>query len=138
MFENVEGLLSYEKGKTYKEILQLFSELGYNCLGRLLNASDYAVPQRRKRVIIICTKKDLPYKPENLFPQELTKDESAKITAFQAIGDLEKIPCDEDFSYNSENQSDFVKTLKGQIAYSIFLQSVAKNFEAEENQPELF
>lgn len=140
VFENVEGLLSYENGKTYNEILQLFSELGYNCRGRLLNTSDYGVPQRRKRVIIICTKKELPYEPDNLFPDVLTKDESAKITAFQAIGDLENIPCEEEIIYNAETQSDFVKTLEGKMPYPKFLKAIAKRSVAgdESHQPMLF
>ncbi len=138
VFENVEGLLSYEKGNTYREILQLFSELGYNCLGRLLNTSDFGVPQRRKRVIIICTRKDLPYKPENLYPDCITKDEISKITAFQAIGDLENIPCNDDILYNAKEQSDFVKTLKGKITYPKFLKSIAKKSVAGENLPTLF
>ena len=138
VFENVEGLLSYEKGKTYSEILQLFSELGYNCLGKLLNTSDFGVPQRRKRVIIICTKKELPYMPSELFPQAVTVDEKAKTTALQAIGDLENIPCSDDIIYNADNQSDFVKTLEGKIAYPAFLKSITKIAVGRNVQPSLF
>ena len=138
VFENVEGLLSYEKGKTYSEILQLFSELGYNCLGRLLNTSDYGVPQRRKRVIIICAKKGLSYSPSELFPKAVTVDECSKTTAFQAIGDLENIPCSDDIIYNADNQSDFVKTLEGKIAYPSFLKSITKIAVGQNAQPSLF
>ena len=138
VFENVEGLLSYEKGNTYKEILQLFSELGYNCLGRLLNTSDYGVPQRRKRVIIICTKIELPYSPFELFPDAVTVDESAKTTAFQAIGDLENIPCSDDIIYKADNQSDFVKTLEGKIPYPSFIKSITKIAVGQNIQPSLF
>lgn len=138
VFENVEGLLNYENGNTYREILQLFSELGYNCLGRLLNTSDFGVPQRRKRVIIICTRKDLSYRPENLYPDCITKDELAKITAFQAIGDLESIPCSDDIFYDAKEQSDFVKTLEGKIPYTKFLKSITRKSAVGENQPTLF
>ena len=138
VFENVEGLLSYEKGKTYSEILQLFSELGYNCLGKLLNTSDYGVPQRRKRVIIICTKKELPYSPSELFPRAVTVDENAKTTALQAIGDLEKIPCSDDITYNAESQSDFVKVLEGKIPYPTFIKSITKIAVGQNIQPSLF
>ena len=137
VFENVEGLLSYENGNTYKEILQLFYELGYNCLGRLLNTSDYGVPQRRKRVIIICTQKGLPYIPENLFPDMITKNEPAKTTALQAIGDLEYIPCEEDALYVSEKQSEYIKTLEGKITYPVFLKHITEKNRNEE-EPTLF
>lgn len=138
VFENVEGLLSYEKGKTYSEILQLFSELGYNCLGKLLNTSDYGVPQRRKRVIIICTKKELSYSPADLFPKAVTVDENAKTTALQAIGDLEKIPCSDDITYNAESQSDFVKVLEGKIPYPTFIKSITKIAVGQNIQSSLF
>ena len=82
VFENVEGLLSYEHGNTYKEILTLFSELGYNCLGRLLNTSDYGVPQKRKRVILICIRKNLPFSPAEFFPLPTTESNNSKTTAF--------------------------------------------------------
>ena len=61
VFENVEGLLSYQGGKTYREVHTLFTELGYNTEGRILMASDYAVPQKRKRVIIIMHSKRYGY-----------------------------------------------------------------------------
>ena len=138
VFENVEGLLSYEGGNTYREILQLFSELGYNCLGRLLNTSDYGVPQRRKRVIIICTKKGLDFEPSQLFPEIITSDEKSKTTAFQAIGDLENVPCGDDIIYKAESQSDFVKTLEGKIPYSAFIKSIKKIAVGQTTQPTLF
>lgn len=129
VFENVEGLLSYENGKTYKEILQLFSEIGYNCEGKLLNTSEFAIPQKRKRVIIICTRKDLDYLPNQLYPKTLTTDENKKITSFQAIGDLENISCGEDVLYLTENQSDYVKILQKKIPYSDFLKNFSKKSE---------
>lgn len=44
VFENVEGLLSYQAGKTYREVHQLFSELGYNTEGRTLTATKRLFP----------------------------------------------------------------------------------------------
>lgn len=44
VFENVEGLLSYQAGKTYREVHQLFSELGYNTEGRTLTAAKRLFP----------------------------------------------------------------------------------------------
>lgn len=137
VFENVEGLLSYENGKTYKEILQLFSELGYNCQGKLLNTSDYAVPQRRKRVIIICTRKDLELLPSELYPVPITFAEKSKTTAFEAIGDLENIPCGEEVFYTATEQSDFAKMLQGKISTDEFL-LVYKSKEDKPEQMELF
>jgi len=51
--ENVKGLLSANKGKAFPMIVNEFKEAGYTVAYKLLNASDYGVPQKRERVIII-------------------------------------------------------------------------------------
>lgn len=51
--ENVKGLLSANKGKAFPMIIKEFSDAGYKVVYKLLNASDYGVPQKRERVIII-------------------------------------------------------------------------------------
>ena len=50
--ENVKGLLSHDKGKTYRTIVQALDEVGYDCEWQLLN-SKYFVPQNRERIFII-------------------------------------------------------------------------------------
>ena len=56
VFENVTGLLSAkdEDGRKYLlRITEAFQSVGYEITYQTLDASDYGVPQRRKRVIII-------------------------------------------------------------------------------------
>lgn len=54
MFENVIGLCSMRKGQIIKDIEEkLHEESGYLVEKRILDASNYGVPQTRKRVIII-------------------------------------------------------------------------------------
>ncbi|MFE4468685.1 DNA cytosine methyltransferase [Leifsonia sp. NPDC056824] len=53
VLENVVGLATYEKGHTIERILETFSELGYECDWRILNASNYGVPQKRERLILL-------------------------------------------------------------------------------------
>ena len=57
--ENVRGLLSHDKGRTLGIILNVFSELGYDVVYKVLNAAFYGVGQKRERIIIIGTKKGL-------------------------------------------------------------------------------
>lgn len=59
--ENVHGLLTINKGETIKQILDMLN-IGnaYNIKYKILMATDYEVPQKRKRVIIVGTKKHLP------------------------------------------------------------------------------
>ena len=52
LLENVRGLLSHDKGRTFKTILGILSDLGYIVQWTLLNSADFQVPQRRERVFI--------------------------------------------------------------------------------------
>lgn len=115
VFENVEGILSYENGATYREIIELFSELGYDTEGRKLSAHEYGVPQKRKRVIILCTRKDLGIKPDTLYPQPTTLSDESQISAYDAIFDLESIPCGEAALYREGYSSALIKYLRGEI-----------------------
>ena len=59
LLENVVGLLSMKssKGNLVRDlIVKRFEDLGYYVEFKVLNASDYGVPQARKRVIFICSK----------------------------------------------------------------------------------
>lgn len=53
LLENVPGLLSHDKGRTFAAILGTLSELGYDVAWQVLNSADFGVPQSRKRVYII-------------------------------------------------------------------------------------
>lgn len=122
VFENVEGLLSFQKGKIYQAILELFKEIGYWAEGRTLMANDYGVPQKRKRIIIICTKKDLGVKPAELFPEAITKEAEKQITAQDTIKDLENVECSEKACYvQNDEESDIVKVFKGKKSYQEYI-----------------
>lgn len=59
LFENVKGLLSHDHGNTYRTILHVFEELGYQVQSQVLNASYYGVGQKRERIILVGTRNDL-------------------------------------------------------------------------------
>jgi len=50
--ENVKGLLSHDKGETFRIILETLDELGYDVEWQVIN-SKYFVPQNRERIFII-------------------------------------------------------------------------------------
>ncbi len=84
--ENVAGMLANRHSDAVKNILQLFDTCGYDVTISLVNASDYGVPQDRKRVFYIGFRKDLNVKFE--FPAPTTPDKTAKLTFKDAIYDL--------------------------------------------------
>ena len=96
VMENVEGILSFEldnfeglnkdiyKNELVIDILKKeFDNIGYKIKYKVLTASDYGVPQQRRRVVFLGFKKDEKKIPE--FPQRNME----KITVKESIGDLE-------------------------------------------------
>jgi DNA (cytosine-5)-methyltransferase 1 len=78
ILENVEGLKTHDRvdpkkpiGRTLETIIKHLEELGYNVSWKVLDASLYGVPQRRKRIYIAGSKnkidlENLPIKPSKL------------------------------------------------------------------------
>ena len=91
--ENVLGILTMRKGEAIKEIIEAFEEIGYHVNPPLkLNAANFGVPQKRKRVIIIGSL-DPDIKIEQ--PMPLFEDDSLIappfVTVREAIGNLPQI-----------------------------------------------
>lgn len=89
VMENVLGILSMRGGDAVKEIIESFSELGYFVSNPIkLNAADYGVPQRRKRVFIIgCLDMITFEQPKPLFSEDGI-GLPGYVTVQEAIGSL--------------------------------------------------
>jgi DNA (cytosine-5)-methyltransferase 1 len=83
--ENVPGLLQTKNKKVFENLLDMFRKLGYELSWKLVNSSDYGVPQDRKRVIVVGYRKNL--ERVYTFPEPILK----KVTLKDAIWDLNKI-----------------------------------------------
>jgi DNA (cytosine-5)-methyltransferase 1 len=82
--ENVSGMLLPAHKMALENIKKMFTEIGYNLSFKLINVSDYGIPQDRKRVFFIGYRKDL--KLNYHFPEPTTPNE--KITLKETINDL--------------------------------------------------
>lgn len=82
--ENVSGMLLATHGDALENIKQMFTDIGYDLSFKMLNVSDYGVPQDRKRVFFVGYRKDLGIRFEFPIPTTATN----KITLRQAIFDL--------------------------------------------------
>lgn len=69
LFENVRGLLSHDKGRTFATIKHTFENLGYTIQYQVLNASYYGVGQKRERLIMIGIREDLTQQIHFQYPQ---------------------------------------------------------------------
>jgi DNA (cytosine-5)-methyltransferase 1 len=84
ILENVKGLLSHDKGRTFQTILDVLSNtggsvngqisfdniddgLGYHIYYKVLNTKDYGIPQNRERIFIVGFK----YWREFTFPKKM-------------------------------------------------------------------
>lgn len=93
MMENVEGMLTTAAGAYVVECVKKMISLGYTVSLKKIYMQEYAVPQRRKRVIIVGSREGKRFD----FPEPIERASGAiyKDTSFtlrDAIGDLES--CD--------------------------------------------
>jgi DNA (cytosine-5)-methyltransferase 1 len=57
ILENVKGLLSHDKGNTFKIVMNELNKLkDYNVDWKVLNTKDYGIPQNRERIFIVGVK----------------------------------------------------------------------------------
>ena len=66
LLENVKGLLSHDKGKTFETIISTLDELGYDVQWQVCNSKDFGLAQNRERVYIVGNLRGT-YRPE-VFP----------------------------------------------------------------------
>lgn len=72
--ENVKGLMTLQKGSILKKVIAEFENVGYDVKYKLLLASNFGIPQKRERIFIIGTRKDL--KINYQFPQNTHSEEN--------------------------------------------------------------
>lgn len=54
-FENVANLIKHDNGNTFATISSTMKELGYYITYKVMNASDYGIPQQRNRIYIVAS-----------------------------------------------------------------------------------
>jgi DNA (cytosine-5)-methyltransferase 1 len=76
LLENVKGLLSHDKGRTFAIILSTLDELGYDVEWQVLNSKDFGVPQNRERVFIVGHSRRFPRR--EVFPITRTSGQALR------------------------------------------------------------
>ncbi len=86
LLENVKHLLYHDKKRTLATIIQHLEELGYKVSKKVLNASDFGVPQNRERIIIIGHKmKKFDFSKLKTKPKPVLKDFLDKENEFEFL-----------------------------------------------------
>ena len=78
VWENVPGVLSSNKGRDFGSFLGAVAELGYGASYRVLDAQNFGVPQRRRRVFVVGHLGDWRPSAEVLFESESLSWDSDK------------------------------------------------------------
>jgi DNA (cytosine-5)-methyltransferase 1 len=88
LLENVKHLLYHDKKRTLTKIIQHLEELGYKISKKVLNASNFGVPQNRERIIIIGhKKKKFDFSKLKTKPKPVLKDFLDKKNDFEFLNE---------------------------------------------------
>lgn len=93
--ENVAGLLSHDKGRTFQTMLRILKEDldNYDVQYKVLNAVKFSVPQKRQRLVIVGTKKGITFN----YPKEHDKIVTLKDA-------LKNVPISKGTSYSEKRK----------------------------------
>lgn len=104
--ENVRGLLSHDKGRTFRTIISTLNELGYDAEWQILNSKNFGVPQNRERVFIIGHLRG--GSGREVFP--ITRENSG---AIDVVNKESGMPRETNRVYSSEGLSPTLNTMQG-------------------------
>ena len=137
MIENVPGMRYMQKGKILRKAIESLESFGYTCQCLQLNAEQYGVPQRRRRLVILAnrTSRNLEVPHPSFSPvtrgrrREDVRVTSAAyppaINVSEAISDLPMIPSgggSEECNYeNCWLNSDYQRLSRGLLKMDEFL-----------------
>jgi len=109
IYENVQGLVKHDGGKTWAVVQRVFASLGYAIHYQIMDAADYGIPQKRRRIFVVgFKKKGVDFKfpsPKNL---EFTLQDFL----------LENTP---EGNFTSNNGDICIKHAKGDVPEKYFL-----------------
>lgn len=105
MMENVPNILSIGAGIVKDSIVKDFSDLGYKVVYKVLTASDYGVPQNRRRAVFVGLKNE----KEFIFPQQSANQ---LITSYEAVSDLPENSLEDDSNYPMKANCEYQKLMR--------------------------
>lgn len=109
MLENVKHLVHHDHGNTLATILSNLEKLGYTVTSKVLNATDFGVPQNRERILIIGSRDGKVFD----FSKIPTKPKT-KLEDFLDVAD------DDSFEFLGEHSYTLIKNPKEQPSGLIF------------------
>lgn len=115
VFENVQGFRSLNGGAFAKQVEMSFQELGYTTNSTVLCASDYGVPQKRKRFFLIGNRNGIKFDFDQL-------EIKAKVTVADALSDLPSLSIGskiEKLPYRDIKPSNYAKMMRANASEAL-------------------
>ncbi len=125
VMENVPNIISMGQGIVKKRIIDDFETLGYNVVYKILLASEYGVPQNRRRAFFVGLKTPHSF----TFPQPMSEN---PISSEDAISDLPENSIVDGTLYAQEPRSDYQKMIR-EGSISIYNHETTKHNEQTVN-----
>lgn len=107
VMENVPNILSMGDGAIKEAIMKDFYEIGYTVSYKVLTASDFGVPQNRRRAIFVgLHDKEYPFPSPNV---------DRRVTTWEALSDLPEESVDDGSAYSVAPLSDYQKLMRKEV-----------------------
>ena len=111
VMENVQGITNIGKGAVLNQILEDFSDAGYEMTCKVINMAEYGVPQLRKRAIFVGNRIGVNFKFPDILRQKVKQNNPSKdlfelppyASVNAAIGDLH-LPIGNYFSHRANSK----------------------------------
>lgn len=110
MLENVRNLISHDKGRTFKVILEHLQNLGYYTHYEVLNALDFGLPQKRERIIICGFRENVDF----AFPRGIS--ERGNHNSAKTLSEILESSVDKKYFVNEAIKSSRIARMKKEIA----------------------
>ena len=129
LFENVKGLISskHQSGKKLIEVIKEdLEDIGYTVNYKVVNASDYGVPQNRERMILVAFRKDL----EKTFVFPPVQEDKSHLTLRHVIMDIPvDVPNQTFWAYSPQAQEMIEQIPQGGSWKSIPYEKLSPRFQ---------
>lgn len=121
LLENVSRLVTHDKGRTFKVIIDKLESLGYTVYYKVLNTIDFGLPQLRKRIYIVGFKDKIHFQ----FP----KPDGYKITLSDILEPESEVP--DNYYVSKEIREKRLSKVKPNAPYpSIWHENIGGNISA--------
>ena len=135
VFENVTGLLNMQNGRVFQVVREAFGAVMDRVDGWILSAEEYAVPQRRRRVVLIGTADtEQVVSPLQKLTScdangELFSENRQAVSVDEALSDLPLVEPGQDgtrLPYASDPRTTYQALMRGLVTPDEFLDSIRR------------